>query len=89
VDDALFRTDLVEADAPGEMRPSPSKLRVLAAVAGSIVVRGGGVFATLHEGEFCLLPASLTDAAIDSPAGTQFLLVEVGADPNRSSRSGV
>ena len=89
VDDRLFRTDLVDAEAAGEMRPSPSRLRVLAAVAGPIAVRGGGVSATVHAGEFCLLPASLTDTAIDSPAGTQFLLVEAGAGPNISSRRGV
>ena len=89
VDHRLFRTDLVTADTAGEMRPSPSRLRVLAAVTGPIAVRGGNVSATLHAGEFCLLPASLTDTAIDPAAGTQFLLVEAGAEPNRSSRSGV
>ena len=88
-DHPLFRTNLVDADVGGEMRPSPSRLRVLAAVAGPIAVRGGGISATLHAGEFSLLPASLTDIAIDSPAGTRFLLVEAGANPNLVARSGV
>ena len=88
-DHPLFRTNLVDADVGGEMRPSPSRLRVLAAVAGPIAVRGGGISATLHAGEFSLLPASLTDIAIDSPAGTRFLLVEAGANPNLVPRSGV
>lgn len=89
VDHPLFRTDLVEAESAGEMRPSPPRLRVLAAVAGPIAVRGNGVSAALQAGEFCLLPASLTDVVIDSPAGTRFLLVEAGADPNLSSRNSV
>ena len=89
VDDPLFRTDLVTVDTAGEMRPSPARLRVLAAVTGPIAVRGGGVSATVRAGEFCLLPASLTDTAIDPAAGTQFLIVEPGAEPNRLSRSGV
>ena len=77
-DHPLFRTDLVEAVAAGEMRPSPSRLRVLATVAGPIAIRGGGVSATLHAGQFCLLPASLADTAIEAAAGTRFLLVEAG-----------
>ena len=89
VDHPLFRADLIAAETAGEMRPGPSRLRVLAAVTGPLTVRGGGVSATLRGGEFCLLPASLTDSAIDSPAGTQFLLVEAGADPNLSSSGGV
>ena len=78
VNHALFRTDLVTAEATGAMRPSPSTLRVLAAVAGPIIVRANGVSATLQAGEFCLLPASLTDTTIDAAAGAQFLLVEAG-----------
>ena len=79
VDSPLFRTDLVDAEAAGEMRPGSSRLRVLAAVTGPIAVRGGGESAMLHAGEFCLLPASLTDAAVDIPAGARFLLVEASA----------
>jgi mannose-6-phosphate isomerase len=78
VDHPLFRTGLVDAEAAGEIRPSPSRLRVLAAVAGSIAVRGSGVSAKLHAGEFCLLPASLTDTAIVAEPGARFLLVEAG-----------
>ena len=51
---------------------------VLAVVAGPIATRGGGVSATLHAGQFCLLPASLADTAIEAAAGTRFLLVEAG-----------
>jgi len=79
VDHPLFRTDLVEAEAAGEMRPSPSRLRVLASIAGPIAVRGGGVSETLNAGDFCLLPASLTDTAIVAEAGARFLLVQAGS----------
>jgi mannose-6-phosphate isomerase len=78
VDHTLFRTDVVTAESTGAMRPSPSTLRVLAAVEGPIVVRADGVSATLQAGEFCLLPARLTDTAIDAPAGGRFLVVEAG-----------
>jgi mannose-6-phosphate isomerase len=78
VDHPLFRTDLVDAEAAGEMQPRPSRLRVLATVAGPIAVRGGGVAATLQAGDFCLLPASVGDAAIDAGTGTRFLLAEAG-----------
>ena len=79
VDHLLFRTDLVEAAAAEEMRPAPLRLRVLAAVAGPITVSGSGLSATLQAGEFCLLPASLSDTAIRVTAGTRFLLIEAGS----------
>ena len=78
VDHRLFRTDLVEAEAPGETRLGSSTLRVLAAVAGPVTVTGGGVSATLRAGEFCLLPASVGDAAMEAGRGARFLLVEAG-----------
>jgi mannose-6-phosphate isomerase len=78
VNHARFRTDLVSAEAAGAMRPNKSTLRVLGAVVGPIVVHGSGVSATLQAGEFCLLPASLTDTAIDASTGGRFLLVEAG-----------
>ena len=78
VDHPLFRTELVETESAGEMQLGPPRLRVLAAVAGSIAVRGNGESATLHAGEFCVLPATLADTAIEAAAGTRFLLVETG-----------
>ena len=74
----------------GEMRPSPSRLRVLAAVTDPITVDGGGVSAALHAGQFCLLPAGArrTPPSNLQPA-RQFLLVEAGVDANFSSRRGV
>ncbi len=74
----LFRTDLLEADGAGEWRPASNALRVLAVVNGTVAVHGGSVSATLRAGDFCLLPASLTDTAIAAPAGARFLLVEAG-----------
>jgi mannose-6-phosphate isomerase len=78
VEHSLFRTDLVDAEAAGEMRLIPPRLRVVADVSGPMVVRGGGVSAALRAGEFCLLPASVGDAAIEAGHGARFLLVEAG-----------
>lgn len=78
VNDSLFRTDVVEAETAGEMRPQPPRLRLLACLAGSVGVRGSEVAVALQPGDFCLLPASLANTAIDAPAGARFLLVEAG-----------
>ena len=78
VDHRLFRTDLVEAQSAAEVPLSPSRLRVVAAVAGPVIVHDGRVSATLRAGEFCLLPASVGDATIESAPQTRFLLVEAG-----------
>lgn len=76
VEHSLFRTAVIEAETAGEMRTQPPRLRLLACVTGSVGVRGNGVAVALQPGDFCLLPAGVTDAAIDAPAGARFLLVE-------------
>ncbi len=75
VDHALFRTDLIDAEAGGEWRPPSPRLRVMASVAGAVRVGGGGVIETAPPGSFFLLPASLANPVIETSAGARFLLV--------------
>lgn len=78
VDDPLFRTRLVHAVAAGEWHPLRSRLQVLACVSGSVSVRGGNTSETLSAGSFCLVPAILSDAVVESAADTRLLVVEAG-----------
>ena len=71
----LFDADLVRA-ASRDLMTLPPRLRVLAVVDGRVVVSGGGVAQSLDAGEFCLLPASLTDATVAADARSAFLLAE-------------
>ncbi len=77
VDHSLFRAMLIDAEAGGELRPSPGQFRVLAVTAGAISVRGGGMSETLRAGDFCLLPAGLEDTSVDAAAGSRFLSIEL------------
>jgi mannose-6-phosphate isomerase len=78
MDHSLFRTDVIHAESAGEMRPRPSRLRLLACIAGSVGARGNGVAVPLQPGDFCLLPADVTDVVLEAAAGARFLLVEAG-----------
>ena len=78
VDDSLFRTDVIHAESAGEMRPRSPRLRLLACIVGSVGARGNGVAVALQPGDFCLLPADVTDVAYEAAAGARFLLVEAG-----------
>ena len=78
VDHPLFHADLLEAEEDGEFRPGVPWLRVLACVARTLVVSGGGLSETLRAGDFCLLPAGVADVSIQAQTGARFLLVEAG-----------
>lgn len=78
VDDPLFTVHLVHAKAAGEWRAQPSQLQVLACVNGSVSVRGSGRSETLRAGCFCLMPASLTDAVVESASNARFLVAAPG-----------
>src|SRR5687767_9826622 len=56
IDDPLMHTDLVEAGESAAFQPGKSRPHVVAAIDGSLVVRGGGVSAPLQPGDFCLIP---------------------------------
>ena len=78
VDHRLFRAVLIDAEADSAWRRHPSRLQVAACVNGPVNVRGGGIRETLNPGDFCVIPASVSDAAIEAGKGARLLLVEAG-----------
>src|SRR5687767_3248175 len=74
VNHPLMRIDLVEAGESAEFQPGESRVHVVAAIGGSLVVRGGGVSAPLQSGGFCLIPANVADATLQASAGARFLI---------------
>jgi mannose-6-phosphate isomerase len=78
VEHSVIHTELVEAAERGEFTPERRRLHVLAAIGGAMVVRGGGITASLHPGDFCLVPAAVTDASIQASAGARFLMARTG-----------
>jgi mannose-6-phosphate isomerase len=78
VNHPLMHTDLVEAAASAEFQPGMSRLHVVAAVDGSVVVRRGDVSVPLQAGDFCLIPASVADATLHASAGARFLMAGPG-----------
>ena len=73
---ALFNVDLVRAQADEVMTLRPPRLRVLAIVEGSVTASGGGLSEKLRPGQFCVLPASLSDPGIAAEKGAAVLVVE-------------
>jgi mannose-6-phosphate isomerase len=80
VNDPLLHADLVEAADAATFDPGKGQPHVVAVTGGSVTVRGSGRSASLHAGDFCLLPASVADGAIDAAPGARFLLA--GPDAN-------
>lgn len=78
VRDPLFTADLLEASAKGELRPARGRPCILAVVERDVEISGGGVTQALRPGDFCLVPAATTDAALTAPEGARFLVVEPG-----------
>jgi mannose-6-phosphate isomerase len=76
--DALFNVDLVNADAQSVIAPDQPRLRIVAVVAGRVMVSGAGGYETVEAGGFCVLPASISDAVITADAGSTFLVAAPG-----------
>jgi mannose-6-phosphate isomerase len=74
----LFNTNLVRAEVQDVMRFDTARLRVVGVVNGRVRATAGGAATTLGAGQFCLLPASLSDAALHADRGTTFLVVDAG-----------
>jgi mannose-6-phosphate isomerase len=74
----LFEAELVTATVEGVLELQPPRLRVLAVVEGAAAVTGGGILVQLNAGEFCVLPAAVTDASLAARPGAKLLLVRPG-----------
>jgi mannose-6-phosphate isomerase len=75
----LFDVDLIATDAPATQTFDRGRLRVAAIVAGRATVSGAGVSVDLAAGQFCVIPAALTDAAIALEGESKVLVTQAGA----------
>jgi mannose-6-phosphate isomerase len=74
----LFEVSLRREPAgAGEHRIKPG-LVILAALEGQLTVTGGGQTVVLRPGQFCLLPAALSEFTLATHAETKFLQVRPG-----------
>lgn len=71
----LFDARLVRAAGRATM-PLPPRLQVLALVDGKAAVSGAGISERLGPGQFCVIPAAVTDAAIVAEPGARILMAE-------------
>jgi len=78
VDHPLFSARMVHAVAAGQWLPAAAQLQVLACVSGSVAVVWDSSAQTLRPGDFCLVPATLSETAVASSAGARFLAVAAG-----------
>jgi mannose-6-phosphate isomerase len=74
VNDPLFAIHEYRAEPGAELSIKPGKPRVVAAVKGKIVVRGGSLDVSLSSGEFCLIPAELSDGLVRAETNGIFLV---------------
>ena len=78
VSDPLFEVILRREPAGRlELRTRPG-LMILTVLDGQLTVTGGGETVELRPGEFCLLPAALSDFTLATQAETKFLQVRPG-----------
>ena len=78
--DPLFRISICDVE-PGDglARARPialDKPSIAALVEGDLIIEGDGEKASLFPGDFCLLPASLSQARWETQGGARFLLIE-------------
>jgi mannose-6-phosphate isomerase class I len=74
VNDPLFAIHEYRAESGAELSIKSGKPRVVAAVNGKLVVRGGSVDVSLSNGEFCLVPAQMNDASVRAEENGIFLV---------------
>jgi mannose-6-phosphate isomerase len=73
---ATFNVDLLRTTDAAARVLKAGRFHILAAVEGELAVSGGGQRATLRPGQFCLVPAALSDASVTAGPESSFLLVE-------------
>ena len=74
----LFDVDVVRADRAVSSALGDARLRIVAGVEKTLTVHGAGESVSVGAGDFCVLPASVEDVAIDADAGSVYLLVTAG-----------
>ena len=76
VNDLLFKVEVWRTKSGATLKLKPGKLQIIASLAGTPRVRCAEECVQLAPGEFCLLPASLAKATIETEGPVQFLRVE-------------
>ena len=85
VDDALFTVEVVQLPTGGGMTFGPGRMRVLGLVSGTILLECSSGGLRLGSGQFCLLPAVLSQVEVRAERDAVFLSVQPGDEsPGRS-----
>ncbi len=82
----LFDADLLTAPAEADHALGPERLRVVAITQGEGTLTGGGGTLWLKAGQFGVLPARMSVAAVTLAAGSRALVVTPGRDPDAVRR---
>jgi mannose-6-phosphate isomerase len=78
VNDPLFEIEEFQAVAGTDIPVASHKPRIVAAVKGKLLVRGGSSDVPLSPGQFCLVPASLKNISLKAETDSVFLLATAG-----------
>ena len=77
VEDPLFTVQEMLFESPGSVMLSGRFLRIIAVVTGSAAIIGGGINSLeLRSGQFCLIPACLSNVEIKTRGPATFLIAE-------------
>lgn len=79
VRDPLFTVEEERLADGGRLTLPPRVMHLIACVTGRLDLTGEGVTATLHAGQFSLVPAAVREAVLTARSDTRFLRVEAGA----------
>jgi mannose-6-phosphate isomerase len=80
VEDPLFTADIYHAPADAELPLATAALRIVAVIAESLTITSRGSSLPLESGTFGLIPASVADAVITAPAGSEFMVIDPSQD---------
>jgi len=76
VEHDLFNVNEVHVDNPAQVVLGTQKLRIIALIKGAATIQAGATGVALKPGDFCLVPASLTDVKIAVRHAAAWLCVE-------------
>jgi hypothetical protein len=73
---SLFSADIFRALAADTILFRQPALRILAVLEKKIITTAGGITLELEAGQFCLLPAALSEVALAGGVDSSFLLIK-------------
>lgn len=81
VDDPLFKTESVELVAGSDWVLELRQLQILGVVSGNLSLLSAAGKVALGAGEFCLVPAEITDALVHTDSPVTVLRISLGTQP--------